>query len=225
MSNEARQLVLNFKHEPRFGEEDFLVSFSNETAWNMIHSWENWNNPVLILTGPEGSGKSHLAAIWAHKTKAQFLDAKALTEQTLHRFLEYPALVIEDLDRNLHDEAVFFHFLNRIYEHNIYLLITAQTPPSLWSVKTHDLLSRFRLAPTVDLAMPDDQLLRAVLVKLFYDRQLIVDKGVVDYLILRVERSLAKMQEVVYLLDQEALRRGRRLTRAMASEFFKDREE
>jgi chromosomal replication initiation ATPase DnaA len=128
------------------------------------------------------------------------------------------ALVIENVDRGERDEAALFHLLNLARERKAYLLLSCETPPDLWGIRTPDLLSRLRLAPGIALDAPDDALLKAVLVKLFVDRQLVVDTSVVDYIALRIERSLAKASELVTLLDREALSRGRRVSRAIAAE-------
>lgn len=130
------------------------------------------------------------------------------------------ALALEDMDRGDRDEAALFHLLNLARERRTHVLITCETPPDRWGLTTPDLLSRLRLAPSVALDPPDDALLKAVLVKLFVDRQLVVDTSVVDYIALRIERSLAKAAEVVNLLDREALSRGRRVSRAIAAEIL-----
>ena len=131
-----------------------------------------------------------------------------------------PARTIEDMDRGERNEAALFHLLNLAREKKASLLITGETPPDRWGLRTPDLLSRLRLAPSVSLEAPDDALLKAVLVKLFVDRQLVVDTSVVDYIALRIERSLAKASELVALLDREALSRGRRVSRAIAAEIL-----
>jgi chromosomal replication initiation ATPase DnaA len=130
------------------------------------------------------------------------------------------ALVIEDADRGERDEAALFHLLNLARERKASVLITCETPPDRWGLRTPDLLSRLRLAPSVALDPPDDALLKAVLVKLFVDRQLVVDTSVVDYIALRIERSLARASEIVTALDREALSRGRRVSRAIAAELL-----
>jgi chromosomal replication initiation ATPase DnaA len=124
------------------------------------------------------------------------------------------------MDRGERDEAALFHLLNLAREKKASVLITSETQPDRWGLRTPDLLSRLRLAPSVSLEAPDDALLKAVLVKLFVDRQLVVDTSVVDYIALRIERSLAKASELVALLDKEALSRGRRVSRAIAAEIL-----
>ncbi|AWM87466.1 DnaA ATPase domain-containing protein [Microvirga sp. 17 mud 1-3] len=218
MREGPKQLAFDLPLDPRFGREDFLVSPSNEQAYATIESWPEWPDTVLLLTGPRGSGKSHLAAIWAETAHAWTVDAFEVTRDKVPHLVSNGALVIEDIDRAERDEAALFHLLNLARERQASVLMTCESAPDSWGVRTPDLLSRLRLAPSVSLDPPDDALLKAVLVKLFVDRQLVVDTSVVDYIALRIERSLTKAAEVVTLLDKEALSRGRRVSRAIASE-------
>jgi chromosomal replication initiation ATPase DnaA len=220
MRETPKQLAFDLPLDPRFGAEDFLVSPSNEQAYGLIESWPDWLDTILLLVGPRGSGKSHLASIWATNAHAWTIDAREITQDKVPHLVSNGALAIEDMDRGERDEAALFHLLNLAREKRAFLLITSETPPDRWSLRTPDLLSRLRLAPSVALEAPDDALLKAVLVKLFVDRQLVVDTSVVDYIALRIERSLAKASELVALLDREALSRGRRVSRAIAAEIL-----
>ena len=218
MSDRPKQLAFDLPLDPRFGAEDFLVSPSNERAYGLIERWPEWPDTILRLVGPPGSGKSHLAAIWATRANAWTVDAADVVGGRVPHLVSQGALVIEDADRAERDEAALFHLLNLARERRCALLLTSAAPVERWELRTPDLLSRLRLAPSVALDPPDDALLRSVLVKLFVDRQLVVDTSVVDYLALRIERSLARAREVVAALDREALSRGRRITRPMAAE-------
>ncbi len=220
MREVPKQLAFDLPLDPRFGAEDFLVSPSNEQAYGLIEGWPDWPDMILLLVGPRGSGKSHLASIWATHARAWTIDAAGITQDKVPHLVSNGALAIEDMDRGERDEPALFHLLNLAREKKASLLITCETPPDRWSLRTPDLLSRLRLAPSVALEAPDDALLKAVLVKLFVDRQLVVDTSVVDYIALRIERSLAKASEVVALLDREALSRGRRVSRAIAAEIL-----
>ncbi|HEV2565087.1 MAG TPA: DnaA/Hda family protein [Microvirga sp.] len=220
MPETPKQLAFDLPLDPRFGAEDFLVSPSNEQAYGLIESWPDWPDTILLLVGPRGSGKSHLASIWATNARAWTVDASGITQDKVPHLVSNGALAIEDMDRGERDEAALFHLLNLAREKKASLLITSETPPDRWGLHTPDLLSRLRLAPGVSLEPPDDALLKAVLVKLFVDRQLVVDTSVVDYIALRIERSLAKASELVALLDREALSRGRRVSRAIAAEIL-----
>ncbi len=220
MRDGPKQLAFDLPLDPRYGAEDFLVSPSNDQAYGLIESWPDWPDTILLLVGPRGSGKSHLASIWATDAHAWTIDAFEISGERVPHLVSNGALVIEDADGSDRDEAALFHLLNLARERGACVLVTAAAPPDRWSLRTPDLLSRLRLAPSVALDPPDDALLRAVLVKLFVDRQLVVDTSVVDYLALRIERSLAAAAEVVAALDREALSRGRRITRPMAAELL-----
>jgi len=220
MREAPKQLAFDLPLDPRFGAEDFLVSPSNEQAYGLIESWPDWPDTILLLVGPRGSGKSHLASIWATNARAWTIDASGITQEKVPHLVSNGVLAIEDMDRGERDEATLFHLLNLAREKKTFLLITCETTPDRWGLRTPDLLSRLRLAPSVSLEAPDDALLKAVLVKLFVDRQLVVDTSVVDYIALRIERSLAKASELVALLDKEALSRGRRVSRAIAAEIL-----
>jgi chromosomal replication initiation ATPase DnaA len=212
-----KQLAFDLPLDPRFGREDFLVSPSNEQAYGLIESWPDWPDTILVLRGPRGSGKSHLASIWATTARAWTIDAFEVTADRVPHLVSNGALVIEDADRSERDEAALFHLLNLARERRASVLLTCETPPERWGLRTPDLLSRLRLAPGVELEAPDDALLKAVLVKLFVDRQLVVDTTVVDYIALRIERSLSRAAEIVAALDKEALSRGRRISRPIAA--------
>jgi chromosomal replication initiation ATPase DnaA len=218
MTEAPKQLTLELPVEPRFGREDFLVSPSNERAYALIERWPDWPDTILLLEGPKGSGKSHLAAIWAAQSHGWSVDAFEVGTDRVPHLVSNGALVIEDLHSAGGDEPALFHLLNLARERRAYVLITTAVAVGELPIRTPDLKSRLRLAPSVSLDPPDDALLRAVLVKLFVDRQLVVDTTVVDFLALRIERSLAAAAETVAALDREALSRGRRITRPMAAE-------
>jgi chromosomal replication initiation ATPase DnaA len=220
MPEPPKQLALDLPLSPSFGREDFLVSPSNERAYALIERWPDWPDPVLLLTGPKGSGKSHLAAIWAEAARGWTVDAFEVAMDRVPHLVSNGALAIEDLDVGETDEPALFHLLNLARERGAFVLLTSAAGVEQLPIRTPDLRSRLRLAPGVSLEAPDDALLRAVLVKLFVDRQLVVDTSVIDYLSLRIERSLAAAAEAVAALDREALSRGRRITRPMATALF-----
>lgn len=217
-----RQLALALDHTESLTRDDFLVGPSNESALAMIERWPDWPNRVIALAGPAGSGKSHLAAIWAAQSGARFLSARALPETHLPAALATGALVVEDIAEDGLDERAMFHLLNLARQEEGWLLLTARTTPTQWTIALADLVSRLRAIPALLLAPPDDALLRAVIVKLFADRQLAVDENLVGYLVSRIERSFAAARSAVALLDQEALRRKRPVNRALAAEVFRD---
>jgi chromosomal replication initiation ATPase DnaA len=214
-----RQLALALPHAESFARDDFLSGASNKSALGLIERWPDWPDRALALVGPEGAGKSHLAAIWADIAGARRVSARALGETGLMAALATGALVVEDASAQL-DERALFHLLNLMRQEEAYILITAQTAPANWRVDLPDLASRLRAIPVVGLEAPDDALLRAVLVKLFADRQLAVDESLIGYVVTRIERSFAAARAVVNELDREALRLKRPVTRALAAELL-----
>jgi chromosomal replication initiation ATPase DnaA len=219
--DQPRQLAFALPHAESFRREDFLEGPANAGGLALIDSWPDWPNRIISLVGPEGSGKSHLASIWAEQAGARSTSAHALTADVVPNGLATGALVVEDLRPSDVDERALFHLLNLAREEGAFVLITARTPPSAFHIELRDLRSRLRALPTVSLLPPDDHLCRALVVKFCADRQLAVDEAVVGYLSTRVERSYAAVRRAVELLDTEALRLGRPVTRALAAELLR----
>jgi len=214
-----RQLAFALPHSESFAREDFLVGEPNYSALATIERWPDWPGRALLLIGPEGSGKSHLAGIWAEIAGARRVAARALGEKDLLAEFATGTLVVEDVHPGF-DERALFHLLNLMREEEGFVLITSRTPAAEWGVTLPDLASRLRAIPSVTLTAPDDTLLRALLVKLFADRQLAVDEALVKYLMSRIERSFAAARAAVETLDREALRLKRPVTRALAAEML-----
>ncbi len=220
----VEQLVFDLPFIEGLGVEDFHLSLFNQAAFRVVSAWPNWPDPVTILCGPEGCGKSHLASIWAKATGAKWLGKVDLDVDSLPGMKASNAFLIEDADRwrDIHgqdmDEHSLFHLLNLIREAGGHLLITARKRPDDWGIATKDLLSRLRLAPLYEIAPPDDSLFRALLAKLLHDRQLVVEPNVIEYLTVRIERSFAAARDIVTALDHHSLANNRRITRATAAE-------
>ncbi len=213
-----RQLAFDLPLDSRHGIEDFLIGPSNETAYGLVEAWPNWPDAWLRLIGPEGAGKTHLAAIWAQIAHAWTVQASAIRQADVPHLVSSGALVVEDCDSGPRDEPALFHLMNAMKAKGGSLLLTARTAPDFWGLGVPDLLSRLRLAPHATIGPPDDALLRAVLVKLFIDRQLVVDTSIIEALMLRMERSFAAASALVEALDKLSLERGRRVTRLLAGE-------
>ena len=199
------QLPFRFGLSPRYGAEDFLVSGSNAAAFAAVERWPDWPDRVLLLIGAPGSGKTHLAHLWSQAAGGRHLRPGDFAGD-LGAIAAAPA-VLDDADTERPVRG--------------WRLLTAARPPDAWGVATPDLLSRLRLAPSVGLEPPDDVLVRSVLVKLFDDRQVRVEESLIDYLTLRLDRSLGIARTVVDALDSAGLSRGRRITRALASDVLR----
>lgn len=217
-----RQLAFTLPHAESLTRDNFLEGPANAQALGLVDSWPDWPNRVMMLAGPEGSGKSHLASIWASEAGARSVAAHSLTPVTVPGELATGALVVEDLDPASFDERALFHLLNLAREDGAYILLTGRVQPSSFAVTLHDLRSRFRAVPVIALSAPDDQLFRALIVKFCADRQMSVDESIVSYLATRIERSFAAARRAVEQIDEEALRQRRPVTRALAAEVLKD---
>src|SRR6516225_4569380 len=191
------QLALALDHPESFAREDFFPGPGNAAALALIDSWPDW---------PAG---------------ARVVSANKIGAFDVPRMLATGALVIEDADATT-DERALFHLMNLAREEQAFLLFTARSAPSNWQISTPDVVSRLRAMPTAQLQAPDDAVLRGVMVKLAADRQLILDDSVISYLASRIERSFAAARAALVALDQEALRRGRPPSRALAAELFRD---
>jgi chromosomal replication initiation ATPase DnaA len=216
-----RQLAFALPHAESLTRDNFLEGPANAAGLALIDGWPEWPSRTMTLVGPESSGKSHLAAIWAEQAGARSTTAHALTAANVPAALATGALVVEDLNAAAFDERALFHLLNLAREDQAYLLITARMAPSALQVELSDLRSRLRALPMVCLQPPDDQLFRALIVKFCADRQLAVDESVVSFLATRLERSTAAARHAVTQLDGEALRLGRPVTRALAAEVLR----
>ena len=218
-----RQLPLELPAAlPALRREDFLAAPGNAAALALVDAFPDWPARVVCLVGPEGAGKSHLAAIFAERAGAPVLPARALTREGVPATLASGALVLEDLEGGSFDEAALFHLLNLAREQQAFLLMTARTPPSGFTLATADLASRLRAIPVFEIAPADDALLAAVLVKLFADRQLSVDEATVQYLLLRMQRTVAGAKKVVDALDAAALAAHRPVTRSLAAQVLRE---
>lgn len=215
-----QQLPLSFAHESASGRDDLVVSDPVSAAAAIIDRWPDWPSPVVIIAGPAGSGKSHLAHVWQKKSGAVPIKPAAGGDAVL-RAGEGPVL-FEDADRDGFDETALFHVINAVRANGTTLLITTRSWPVTWNVALPDLASRLKAATVVEIGAPDDALLTQVLFKLFADRQLLIDDRLAAYIVSRMERSLAAALAIVDRLDHLALARGTKVTRALAAEVLNE---
>ncbi|RUP07630.1 DnaA/Hda family protein [Hyphomicrobium sp.] len=216
MTTTPEQLVFELPHRAAMGLEDFLVSESNASAVALVDRWPDWPIGAAVLAGPKGSGKSHLANIWLKRAGATPFEASAITREAVPAMASEGALLIEDVQK-ISDEAALFHLLNLVREQRLQILLTTDTVPGDLAIALPDLRSRLKALPLAIIDPPDDALLRAVLVKLFADRQLSVEPQLVDYVLVRMERSMLAAERFVAEADRRALVLQRRVTRAIAA--------
>ena len=208
---------MELPHRPAMGRDDFLIADSNRAAVDMIDNWPDWPAPILFLVGPEGSGKSHLAAIWQSAAEANQAICSQLTVETVPEMMRSGALLLEDCVGPQRNERALFHLFNYVREQSGHVLVVTEKLPAYWNVDLPDLRSRLRAAPVITVDEPDDALLRAVLAKLFQDRQIAVDESVLGYMIVRMERSLRAARILVEEIDRQALAAKSAVTRTFVA--------
>ncbi len=209
------QLPLDLGHRPALGRTDFLVVPSNAAAVAWLDRWPQWPAPALALSGPPGSGKSHLAHVFAARAGAPIIEPSSLATERVPALLGgASAAVVDEAERAA--EAPLLHLYNLLAERRGHLLIVSRAAPARWTIALADLRSRLVASPTVAVAAPDEALIGALLVKLFADRQLAVGEEVLAYLALHLERSFAAAQRAVAALDAAALAEHRRITVPLA---------
>lgn len=221
----ARQIALALPPRAALGREDFFVTPANARAQAAVDGWQDWPGGKLALVGPAGSGKTHLAYVWARESGAAILPAKNIAAADIGALATGGALVIEDmgtLPRDAAAERALLHLHNHLLDEGGRLLLTAHDAPARWPIALPDLASRMQATGVATLDPPDDALLSAVLVKLFADRQVSVPPSVIEYLLPRMERSLAAAGELVAALDAHALAEGHAITRPFTADFIRD---
>lgn len=209
----ARQLTFDLPLREARGRGDFFVSESNAAALAALDGWPGWPGAKLLLTGPEGAGKSHLVHVWAEMAGAEVIAADSLARRDVLA-LAGRNVALEDADRLAGDDAAertAFHLHNLVLAEGGHLLVTAATPPAQWGLTLPDLASRMQGTASVAIAPPDEALLAAVLVKLFTDRQIDAPEALIRYLLPRIDRSFAAARKIVTALDEAALSTGRPL--------------
>jgi chromosomal replication initiation ATPase DnaA len=216
----AKQIPLDLAGRPALGREDFLIGPSNADAVAWIDRWPNWPAPLLIISGPAASGKSHLAAVWREKTEAAIVEPEALRFETAEEIAARGnTIVIDGLDLLIgmrEAETTLFHLYNIFKEERRHFLVTTRLNISATDFVVADLASRMRAAPLATIRSPDDMLLGSVLIKLFSDRQLNVGNDVVKYILPRMERSFGAARELVARIDTLALAQKRAVSIPLA---------
>lgn len=216
MNDAAGQLIFDLAQRPALGAEDFLISSANRAAAGAVDRWPDWPQASLLVVGPARAGKTHLGNVWRLKSGAQRLAASSLREEDIA--FSQGALLVEDLHQGIADERVLFHLLNLVRERKMSMLLTSRIPAGELPVKLPDLRSRLRALPYVAIDNPDEALLKAVLVKQFADRQLMVDPHVVNYIALRMEQSMQAAADIVEAIDEASMSLQRKVTRSLAAE-------
>jgi chromosomal replication initiation ATPase DnaA len=208
------QLAFNLPGRAAYTRSDFFVSPTNAQALSAIDAWATWPSGKMLIVGPLGAGKTHLAHMWATAAGGMVVNGADLAGADLAALPQ--AVAVDDADQVTTEEALF-HLHNLVTQSGS-LLLTATTPPRDWGLRLPDLFSRMQATAITRLDTPDDALLSAVLVKLFADRQIAVPPALIPYLVTRMDRSLGAAQTLVAALDAHALAMGKPITRALAAD-------
>ena len=203
---DLNQLLLNFEYKQNFKDEDFYVSNSNYYAFNLINSWPKWEKNFLNICGEKYSGKTHLSNIFLKKFKGIKIDANSFENKNLKEIKIYENVILDNLGQNV-DERLIYSLFNIIDQDNKYLIINSLIPVSKISFKLEDLRSRTKNCLVAKIDKPEDDLMFALILKNFSDRQIIIDKKLIDFIIKRVDRSYGKIFEFIYKIDEISLKR------------------
>ena len=203
---DLNQLLLNFEYKQNFKDEDFYVSNSNYYAFNLINSWPKWEKNFLNICGEKYSGKTHLSNIFLKKFKGIKIDANSFENKNLKEIKIYENVILDNLGQNV-DERLIYSLFNIIDQDNKYLIINSLIPVSKISFKLEDLRSRTKNCLVAKIDSPEDDLMFALILKNFSDRQITIDKKLIDFIIKRVDRSYGKIFESIYKIDEISLKR------------------
>ena len=206
--NSDNQLLINFDFKKDYSNQDFYVTKSNSDAYNLINNWPKWIKRTVNLYGEKYSGKTHLSKIFQEKTSCISIKSEEFSNDTLTKFKTKQAIIIEDYSQNI-SENLLYSLINAVEQENKYLLITSLISINRFKFKLNDLISRINNTLYIELQKPDDELIYALIVKNFSDRQISIDKKIIDYIIRRINRSYKDIFMFIYNVDQMSLKRGK----------------
>ena len=218
--NEQNQLLINFNLKKDYDEQDFYVSSSNKYAFNIINGWPKWLKRTVNLYGEKYSGKSHLSKIFETKTTCLNIESINFTNEILLKFKTKQALIVENFNFNI-PEKLLYSLINIVEQENKYLLITSLKPINKFDFKLKDLNSRINNCLFVEIGAPDDELIYALIVKNFSDRQINIDKKIIEYIIKRINRSYKDIFLFIYKVDQLSLQKGKPINLSIIKKILK----
>ena len=204
--SELNQLLLDFDHKIEFNEHDYFVSKSNFFAFNLIQNWPNWEKKILNISGDKFSGKTHLAKIFQKKSEAIYLTNRNMNEEIFKKIKLKESIIIDDFEI-IENEKLLYSLFNLIYQDNKYLLILSNKSINEIHFKLDDLNSRAKNCLFAKIENPEDDLIFAIILKSFSDRQIKLEKKIVEFIIKRIDRSYGKIYEFIYKVDQLSLKK------------------
>ena len=200
------QSIIKFDYDKNFKNDDFLISKSNVQVMNVLDKWPKWERNFLNISGEKYSGKSHIVSIFLKKFKGIVIESKKIKDNDIKQIKIYQNVIIEDVDNTI-DEKLLYSILNLIEQDNKYLIITSNKPIVNINFQLKDLKSRFKNFLLQNIEKPDDELVFGLILKNLSDRQIILDKKLVNYIIRRIDRSYGKIFDFIYKIDEISLKK------------------
>ena len=204
--NELNQLLLDFGHKNNFNDHDYYVSKSNYFAFNIMDKWPKWEKRILNICGEKFSGKTHLANIFKSKSKALLINHNKINDDTFKQMKLFESIIIEDFKDNF-NEKIIYSIFNIVDQDNKYLLINSVKPINEIKFELPDMLSRSKNCLVAKIESPDDDLIFAIILKNFSDRQIKIEKKIIEFIINRIDRSYSKIHEFIYKIDELSLKK------------------
>ncbi len=204
--SELNQLLLRFDHKTNFNEHDFYLSKSNFNAFNLVNTWPDWNKKILNISGEKFSGKSHLANIFKSKSKAFLIKGRYIDDNVFKSLKLYESIIIDDFEE-CKEEEILYSIFNLIDQDSKYMLINSLKPINTIKYNLPDLTSRSKNCIYAEIENPDDELLFAIILKNFSDRQIKIEKKIINFIISRIDRSYRKIDEFIYKIDELSLKK------------------
>jgi len=214
------QLLLNFKYKQNFNYNDFYVSKSNYYAFKLVEKWPMWEKNILNIFGEKFCGKTHLANIFINKNKGIKVKDEEIDDDVFKKFKLYENIIIDDYN-NKCDEKLMYSIFNLVDQDNKYLIINSHTPINEINYELNDLKSRSKNCLFAKIDNPDDELMFAIILKSFSDRQIQIDKKLIDYIIKRIDRSYGKIEEFIYKVDELSLKKKKAIDFKIIKEIFR----
>ena len=203
---ELNQLLLNFNFKKSFNDHDYYVSDSNYFAFNLIDNWPKWEKKILNISGEKFSGKTHLANIFKLKSSALFLNETDISNEIFKKIKLYESIIVDGFSNNI-DENLTYSIFNLVDQDSKYLLINSEIPLSEINFKLPDLVSRSKNLLHARINPPNDDLIFAIILKNFSDRQIKLEKKIIEFIINRIDRSYSKISEFIYKIDELSLKK------------------
>ena len=219
--NELNQLLLNLNHKQNFNEQDFYISKSNFYAYQLIQNWPKWEKNILNIFGERSSGKTHLADIFLSKHKGIKINSRKLNDEIFKELKIYENIVLDDFNNDI-EERLIFAFLNFIDNDNKFLIINSLKPINEINFSLNDIKSRSKNCIFAKIEPPDDDLIFALLLKSFSDRQIKIDKKLIDFITKRIDRSYSKISDFIYKVDELSLKKKKPININAVKEILKD---